>query len=231
MKKLLFIFISFLSFIPQLHSIAVTEYIQQQGMPPIQNGTLDLANKGITDLTGLQDIPNKDQIAALNLTINQLTTLPVGIFNGFNNLKRLTFFGNELTTLPAGIFNGLNNLQVLGLNNNQLTTLPAGIFNGLNNLKNLSLTNNQLTTLPTGIFNGLTKPAILDLANNPFTSSFMPQLIEILHSIPNDQVRVKLFNLELMPKDEAIKRLARNTAPHLLRELPSDIRKYYNIDL
>ena len=226
MKKLLvLVFISFLPCIPQLHSISVTAYIQQQSIPQItENGILNLFNKSITDLTGLQDIPNKNQIATLNLAMNQLTALPSGIFSGFNNLQRLALFGNELTTLPAGIFNGLNNLQGLGLNNNQLVELPKGIFNNLNNLQSLRLNNNQLTMLPTDIFNGLTKLATLDLNGNPFTSSFMPQLIEILHSIPNDNVTISLFNwTNPMPKDEAIKRLIHNTAPHLLHRLPADI--------
>lgn len=255
-KLLLFTFISFLSCIPQLHSMSVTEYIQESGMPQIENNSLNISNTNITDLTGLQDIPTIDQIRTLVVSYAQLQTIPKGIFNGFlnnlqnlylnnnplqtlpddifNNLDALSWLnlnGNQLTSLSTGTFNGLHNLQHLDLNFNPLETLPAGVFNDLNSLEELSLRDNQLTSLPTGIFDNLHNLRRLALTGNPFSASFMPDLIVIIHNIPNDEVRVKLFNwMNYMPKDEAIKRLARTLSPYLLHKLPSDIRKYYNIE-
>ena len=225
MKKLVVLaFISFVTSIPQLHSISLAEYIAQNGMPQIDddNDGLDFSNKNLTDLTGLQSIPNIDQITELYLNDNQLqtlpadifndlnnldslylhnnqlTTLPADIFNGLNNLDTLSLYNNQLTTLPAGIFNGLNNLDTLSLYSNQLTTLPADIFSGLNNLQHLYLSNNQLQTLPVTTFNGLSSLQVLDLRGNSFKSDFIPTLTDMIRSIPN------LKQLNGKPKTQAL---------------------------
>ena len=74
---------------------------------------------------------------------------------------------NSLTTLPAGVFDGLTALTWLFLGNNSLTTLPAGVFDGLTALRGLRLYNNSLTTLPAGVFEDLTALTGLRLQDNP----------------------------------------------------------------
>ena len=209
MKKILLLsLVSISIFMPQLYSISVAEYIQQNGIPQIQNNELNLSSKNLTDLTGLQNIPNINQVIILGLSYNQLKTLPDTIFNGlknlqilsidnnqlqtlpdtiFNglqNLQKLLLYGNQLQTLPANIFNGLKNLQILSISNNQLQTLPDGIFNGLNNLKYLGLSYNQLQSLPVTIFNGLNSLKDLHLARNPFRGDFLANLPDVLKSMP-----------------------------------------------
>ena len=225
MKKLLFTFISLVTFIPQIHSISLAEYIQQNGMPLMDDvyGILNLSDKNLTDLTGLHTIPNINQVRYLILSDNQLQTLPANIFNGLNSLIQLILANNQLQTLPANIFNSLqslqylyldsnqlqtlpdnvfrdlNNLETISLNNNQLQTLPANTFNGLRSLKYLYLNNNQLQTLLDTIFNDLNKLQDLNLSGNPFTPDFIPTLNNMIRDIPN------LLTLNGKPKDLALK--------------------------
>ncbi len=109
---------------------------------------------------------NQCILTNLDLSVNDFTTLPEGVFDQFDSLRALSLNGNQLTTLPAGIFGGLTNLRFLWLNRNQLTTLPSGIFAGLTNLQALWLNENQLATLPHGIFAGLINLQILSLNGN-----------------------------------------------------------------
>ena len=243
MKKLLLLaFISFVTFIPQLHSISLAAYIQQYGMPQIDARLLDLSNNNLTDLTGLQDIPNINQVTSLDLSLNQLQALPDNIFNGLQCLEWLLLNNNQLQTLPDNIFNGLQNLRMLELHYNQLQTLPANIFNGLQNLKQLYLDNNRLQTLPDNIFNGLQSLSILSLNNNqlqtlpdtifsnlkrlptlnlkgnPFTPDFIPTLNNIIRDIPNLQfLNEKDKNQAL--KEQPFVTLIRSTAENIAKNI------------
>ncbi len=89
-------------------------------------------------------------IENLNISYNQLTTLPETIGN-FVNLKELNLGCNQLTILPESIGN-LVNLKELNLSYNQLTILPESIGR-LVNLRYLNLHNNLLTILPASILN------------------------------------------------------------------------------
>ena len=170
MKKalILLIFVSF-----QLSAISVRELIDPAlggHQPPIVNRRLDLSNKNIDNLDGLELLEDPLAITGLNLTDNQLTTLPPGIFNTLVNLNALYLEKNKLIALPSGIFITLDRLGMLTLDHNQLTTLPAGIFDHLDNLKLLNLSDNQLTTLQPGIFDDLSNLKWLILDNNKLST-------------------------------------------------------------
>ena len=206
MKKLIVLsLISLATFIPQLHSISLEEYSKRRGGVFDYDVTLDgvvlnLSNKNLTDINGLRNIPGINQVDKIDLSRNQLQELPADIFSGLNNLKELRLGYNPLKTLPENIFNGLHNLEELEFFGIPFQGLPANIFDDLNNLKTLGLT----------------------VQHSP---SFIAQLMEIIHNIPNDGVMIKLSPLPGggLLKHEAIKQLARLTHPHFLRNLPSDI--------
>ena len=79
---------------------------------PIENGSLNLQNKGITD---------RDLTHILKL----LGTEP--------NLKWLSLYNNQLTTISDKAFNGLTNLEWLSLSDNKITTLPSSLNKALPN--------------------------------------------------------------------------------------------------
>jgi Leucine-rich repeat (LRR) protein len=142
----------------------------------------------------------------LNLSFNNLTTLPEGV-NDLTNLETLTLRGNQLITLK-GIKN-LTNLKYLDLYNNKLTSLEGieyltnlvwlrlsnnqlislkGIKN-LTNLKWLGLSNNKLTTLPEGIEN-LTNLKELYLSDNPISDEEIERIKELL---PNTKISISTW--------------------------------------
>ncbi|AMP21317.1 hypothetical protein AZF37_09315 [endosymbiont 'TC1' of Trimyema compressum] len=105
-----------------------------------QEVTLDLSNRGISDLTG---IGNFVRMRALTLDNNNLTTLPEELF-AMGNLDYLFAKSNQLSTISASISN-LTNLATLDLSNNQLASLPSEMSQ-LILLSSTTLGNNLLPT-------------------------------------------------------------------------------------
>ena len=101
---------------------------------------------------------------------DNLSALPAGVFNGLTALRTLWLDLGVATTLPASVFGGLTTLEVLGLSSSNLTALPAGTFSGLTALTSLFLSNNDLTSLPAGLFGGLTALKHLDLSVNELSN-------------------------------------------------------------
>ncbi len=116
---------------------AVRNYIDTHPGDTIANLTsflgtvLNLANKNITDLTGLDTLDNGfnldySAIKYLTLTGNSVASISANIFSNFVNLRTLAFIINGVPlTLNAGCFNGLSNLQYLELGQNNISTIPG----------------------------------------------------------------------------------------------------------
>jgi len=124
--------------------------------------------KRVFDTIGQRAESLKINIVLLDLSSNQLQTLPNNIFDNRGNLQALRLDNNQLQTLPNNIFDNLGKLQWLWFYNNQLQTLPNNIFNNLGNLQWLWLKNNHLQTLPNNIFDKLENLQTLWLDNNQF---------------------------------------------------------------
>jgi len=163
---------------------------------------LDLGNLWIHEATpvGLDKIFNRiralgleNKIHVLDLSNNQLRTLPEGLFQGLTALEWLDLWNNQLSTLPEGLFQGLTALEWLDLSGNQLSTLPEGLFQGLETLQRLYLSENQLIDLPAGIFNNL----ILDQDHPRLENNF--QL-----TLDDDGKCQTLKNQFLLPDAQAI---------------------------
>ena len=119
---------------------------------------------GVKKITALKAGDFRDlSVLDLDLSFNNLTTLPAGVFDGLHVMRDLDLSFNNLTTLPASVFDGLH-VRDLGLSSNKLMTLPAGVFDGLR-VRDLDLSFNNLTTLPAGVFDGL-RVRDLDLSSN-----------------------------------------------------------------
>jgi len=117
--------------------------------------SLNVAAKGISDLTGIEDF-----IGLTNLTIynNQLTSLNI---SNNTSLTYLFVYGNQLTTIDVTANPGLTYLNV---GNNQLTSIDI-----TNNtlVSTLHIPSNQITSLDLGMHTALT---YLDVSNNQLTS-------------------------------------------------------------
>lgn len=68
--------------------------------------------------------------------------LPLGLFDGINNITRINLQASMLNCVFPGWLNGLVHLERLYLSDNNLQTLPPGVFDGLDSLTNVQLYHN-----------------------------------------------------------------------------------------
>ena len=129
----------------------------------------------------------------LALQQNQLSSLHANVFSGLTALTRLNVSENGLTSLDARVFSSPTALKSIQLNGNNLTAtaLPGTVFRGLTALATLALEGNDLTSLPDGLFTGLTALTFLDLANNPDTGDTLALTVTV-EKVGTDQVRAKV---------------------------------------
>uniref|UniRef100_A0A8C3T862 Uncharacterized protein n=1 Tax=Chelydra serpentina TaxID=8475 RepID=A0A8C3T862_CHESE len=80
-----------------------------------------------------------DRLTALNLSRNNLQTLPEGLFQGLVSLQALDLSGNLMAMLPDGLFWDLHSLQLLGLQGNPLVALSPSVLQPLQALAFLNL--------------------------------------------------------------------------------------------
>lgn len=100
----------------------------------------------------------------LDLSLNNLDTVPVKDLAAIPKATRLDLSCNQLTSLPDN-FPSLTHLVKIDLSKNRLTELPEN-FGNLQNLQHLDLLGNQLVLLPISFYK-LTKLKWLDLKDNP----------------------------------------------------------------
>ncbi|WOH06875.1 hypothetical protein DCAR_0626304 [Daucus carota subsp. sativus] len=154
----------------------------------LPNPSINLALISKLDLSNnnLQSIPESLTARLLNVTVldvhsNQLTTLPNSI-GCLSKLKILNVSGNHLRSLPTTIEN-CRSLEELNANFNMLTKVTDTIGFELINLKKLSLNSNKLAFLPSSTSH-LTNLRILDARLN------------CLRSLPDDLEN--LINLQVL---------------------------------
>lgn len=123
-----------------------------------------------------------NSLRTLNMTMNNLWSVPTNTFCGLSSLSELNLSANylqdvnelgfvkncniplqvldlsqnSLVSIPPNAFAQLSRLEVLKLDNNNINVLEDQACAGLVSLKTLSLANNQLVALPPELFSGPT---------------------------------------------------------------------------
>uniref|UniRef100_A0A8C2V574 Leucine rich repeat containing G protein-coupled receptor 5 n=1 Tax=Chinchilla lanigera TaxID=34839 RepID=A0A8C2V574_CHILA len=101
-----------------------------------------------------------------DLSMNNISQLPLGPLHNLRFLEELRLAGNALTYIPKGAFAGLYSLKVLMLQNNQLRQVPTEALQNLRSLQSLHLHNNRIHSLGKKCFDGLHSLETLDLNYN-----------------------------------------------------------------
>ena len=113
------------------------------------------------------ELENLINLEYLDADQNKLTIIPSGLFRKMSKLHTLNLSFNQLTTIPESIRN-LKSLNLLFLSFNKLTYIPPEIGE-LSKVSHISLSDNMLTSIPSemGRLKNLT---ILSVNNNELTS-------------------------------------------------------------
>ncbi len=129
---------------------------------------LKLSGKKIIEIneTALHSFVN---LEFLDLSHNQLTTLPSMVFRGLSKLERISLYFNYITHLDPYTFYGLTNLKYLDLERNQITQVQSNTFKGLKSLWYLDFDSNNLTQLNTDILSDLKMLKYFFVKNNNIT--------------------------------------------------------------
>lgn len=155
----------------------------------------------------------------LDLSLNQLTEVPVKELALANKATQLDLSCNRIQTLPID-FVTLAHLVKIDLSKNRLTELPAN-FGNLLNLQYLDLYGNQIVNLPIS-FCRLKNLRWLDLKNNPLDTKLKnvagdcldekecqicaKKVVAYMQSIESDLEREKQKKLKAAREKEAIER-------------------------
>eukprot|EP00045_Choanoeca_perplexa_P010704 m.110237 g.110237 ORF g.110237 m.110237 type:complete len:1321 (+) comp15364_c0_seq1:54-4016(+) len=109
--------------------------------------TLDIGNNRLTQLRADYFGPTLPDCLILDVSMNLLTTIDIGVLSRFPSLASLILSSNELSTLPPNLLVANGALTFIDLSNNQLAALPANWLSHTPYLNYLYLYNNQLTDL------------------------------------------------------------------------------------
>nr|XP_061791020.1 platelet glycoprotein V [Nerophis lumbriciformis] len=147
------------------------------------------------------------QLTSVELSYNNLASLPEGVFRPLIVLEHLHLNRNHLETITADMFEGLAKLKDLDLSYNKFSIIPPGTFSKLINLEALNIGKNRFRTLPPTIFHSLSKLERLSIYKNQL-ESLEPELftrlvnLKYLHIYSNKLTAIppevfwKLVNLE-----------------------------------
>ena len=111
---------------------------------------LDLRNRQLRSLNGLQNIENKRYVDFLTLSGNQLTEISADDLKDFEGLIRLDLYENKLKIVS---FPRLDHIKMIALNDNLLSGVPLSL-GPLTTLKWLSIWNNPIKNVNPGVFLG-----------------------------------------------------------------------------
>uniref|UniRef100_A0A671QEC2 Leucine-rich repeat-containing G-protein coupled receptor 4 n=1 Tax=Sinocyclocheilus anshuiensis TaxID=1608454 RepID=A0A671QEC2_9TELE len=130
-----------------------------------EDGGADCSGRGLTTVpTGLSAFTYY-----LDISMNNITELPVNVFRNLPYLEELRLAGNDLAFIHPEALSGLHQLKVLMLQNNQLKTVPSAALKNLPALQSLRLDANHITSVPEDSFEDLQQLRHLWLDDNSLT--------------------------------------------------------------
>lgn len=95
---------------------------------------------------------DKPRTAILDLSVNKISKIQNGTFEGFRNLRILTMQINNLHRIDAPTFNGLMMLEELDLSRNMISDVDRDAFRHMMSLHTIDLSHNCMLQLPNYLF-------------------------------------------------------------------------------
>lgn len=137
--------------------------------------TLNLTHNRIQNTTqlGLSLIKCNNALEILDLSNNDIITVPDDVFSAQRSLTVLHLQENAISSISDRSLQGLTSLQILNLSSNYITTLPPDLFQSSKDIKEVYVRNNSLNVLAPGVFEGLNQLLVLDLSHNELTSKWV----------------------------------------------------------
>ncbi|XP_035675247.1 leucine-rich repeat-containing protein 4B-like [Branchiostoma floridae] len=109
-----------------LSSIPTLRMLDDRAFQGLNNLVLlSIRKNNLKKIPNLQDIPN---VATLDLSVNNFTTIKNTTFRTLNKLKELKLGSCNIRSIEAGTFADNYALEKLDLTNNKLDTLPENLF-------------------------------------------------------------------------------------------------------
>ncbi|MFZ5953944.1 MAG: leucine-rich repeat protein [Candidatus Dependentiae bacterium] len=177
----------------------------------VEDVSLELKDKKITNLFGLDCLNNLDTVTQLNLNNNNIIKLNSRQFQKLKKIRSIVLNNNLLKTIPVDLFAGLQNIVKIEINNNQIEYIPEQLFKSLSHLATIDFSNNKIKELSEGIFSESCQLRLLALSNNQ------------IRTLPKNIFR-GLHNLNRL-------NLSNNKLIELDADIFKDLKQLYQLDL
>ncbi|XP_044738100.1 toll-like receptor Tollo [Chrysoperla carnea] len=139
---------------------------------------LNLTRNRIREISSFKFALNPSERCGANLRLldlsrNNIDSLPSAMLSGLTRLQKLYLQGNGLSNLADRALEGLTSLNILKLSDNRLVSLPPELFTDTRDIKEMYLQNNSINVLAPGLFGELTQLLVLDLSKNELTAEWI----------------------------------------------------------
>ena len=203
---------------------SLCKLVVSQGHPP-QAKVLCLSKRlAVNTIPRFEQIQNQTQVISMNLSDNDLTTLPSSYFNNINTsfLKTLDLSRNALQELPTATRN-LSQLESAHLQRNLITLSDNTQFQNIQGLRFLDLSYNKITELGPFVFKSLRSLRHLRLSHNDIrlidsgsltSLTYLDELLLDYNSItvlPDFLFKANIFMSLLNMKYNKITKIKRNS--------------------
>ena len=128
-------------------------------------GVLDLSNNNIGSIPN-NTFSDQENLFELNLSYNKLRMLNRGMFHGLKTLRTLHLRKNPIESVGAYAFDGLSLISLLNLSNLAITKIEDDSFSYSNNITMLDVSHNRMMSLTQNTFKGLNRLKSLDISGN-----------------------------------------------------------------
>jgi hypothetical protein len=163
------------------------------------NGCTEYHFSSFDDLTAIFNAFGRRKIYKLNLSDNQITTIPENVFDSLVSIKYLDLSNNDIKSIPNSMFS-LTSLTRLDISYNKLRYLCSA-FNRMPYLKRLILDHNRICGIAYDAFKYMTYIRYIDLSYNhlreyhfpydAFSSKIWLRRLDLSH---NQLARIPLLN-------------------------------------